>query len=93
MKFIITGGAGFIGKNLCNFLLQKGHEVIIIDNFSNSKKSSLKKLKKKIKIIKKDILDIGSIKNIKNIDCLIHLAAKTSVEESFEKPKSSDLLF
>ena len=48
MKFIITGGAGFIGSHLVKFLLRKGHKIIIIDDFSNGKLSNLKEVKKKL---------------------------------------------
>ena len=59
MKFIITGGAGFIGSNLVKFLLRKGHEVIIIDDFSNGKISNLTGIKKKVRIIKSSILNLS----------------------------------
>jgi len=88
MKFIITGGAGFIGSNLVKFLLRKGHEVIIIDDFSNGKMSNLTGIKKKVRIIKSSILNLSKYNNIiKDVDCLFHLAAKTSVVESNKKPK------
>jgi nucleoside-diphosphate-sugar epimerase len=55
MKSIITGGAGFIGSHLCERLVDAGHEVIILDNFSLGKKSNLKKVKDKTKNILKEI--------------------------------------
>ena len=87
MKFIITGGAGFIGSHLVKFLVRKGHKIIIIDDFSNGKMSNLKEVKKKISIIKSDILNLNKVKTIDNVDCLFHLAAKTSVIESIKNPK------
>ena len=87
MKFIITGGAGFIGSNLAKFLVRKGHKIIIIDDFSSGKMSNLKGIIKKINIIKSDILNLNKIKSIDNVDCLFHLAAKTSVLESIKNPK------
>ena len=61
MKFIITGGAGFIGSNLAKFLVKKGHKIIIIDDFSSGKMSNLKEIIKKINIIKSDILNLNKI--------------------------------
>ncbi len=83
MNVIITGGAGFIGKHLSNYLLKNGFAVTIFDNFSNSKKKSVTSLGDNVKIIEGDITDIQSITNAtKNQDYIIHLAAKISVEDS-----------
>ena len=64
MKSIITGGAGFIGSHLCERLVDAGHEVIILDNFSLGKKNNLKKVKDKITIVKRDIRNLNSINNL-----------------------------
>ena len=64
MKSIITGGAGFIGSHLCERLVDAGHEVIILDNFSLGKKNNLKKVKDKITIVKKDIRNLNSINSL-----------------------------
>ena len=47
MKIIITGGAGFIGSHLAEFLIEKGHKVIIIDNLSTGRLSNIKAFKKR----------------------------------------------
>ena len=53
---VVTGGAGFIGSNLVDRLVQKGHKVIVLDNFSTGRRSNLSHHKKKdVKIIKMDI--------------------------------------
>ena len=46
MKILITGGAGFIGSNLSEFLLKKGHEIILVDDLSTGKEHNIKELKK-----------------------------------------------
>ena len=88
MKIIVTGGAGFIGKHLVEFLITKGINVTIFDNFSNSKKKSITYLRNQgVKIIDGDITKIQDIVNaVKDQDIVIHLAAKISVEESIENP-------
>ena len=84
MKVIVTGGAGFIGRHLVKYLLEKCYLVTIFDNFSNSTKyfvSSLVNIGAKIiegNITKPlEILDA-----VKDQDMVIHLAAKISVSES-----------
>ena len=88
MKILVTGGAGFIGKHLVKFLLEKGYLVTIFDNFSNSTKDSVLSLvDMSAKVIEGDItkpLDI--INAVKDHDIVIHLAAKISVSESISNP-------
>ena len=57
MKILVTGGAGFIGTNLCKYILQKGHSVICIDNFYTSNKENILSLinDKKFLFLRKDI--------------------------------------
>ena len=70
MKFLITGGCGYIGSRISSHLLDQKHEVLIYDNlwFGNS----LKK-KKTLNVIKGDVRNFGELK-IKNVDIIIHLA-------------------
>ena len=91
MKIIVTGGAGFIGKHLIEFLITKKNDITIFDNFSNSKEESIIYLKNQgVKIIKGDITKIQDINNaVKDQDIVIHLAAKISVEESIESPSKT----
>ena len=72
-KIIITGGCGFIGSNLTDFLINNGYKIYIIDNFSNNK---ITKPNKKSKLYKLDIRNINQIKNINNIHAVIHLAGE-----------------
>lgn len=86
MKYIVTGGAGFIGSNIVKLLLKQNHQVIVIDNLHSGKLSNLENMKKKIEFHNCDILDIKKMDNLcKNIDGIFHQAALTVVQESYEK--------
>ncbi len=90
MKSLVTGGAGFIGSNLVDELVDKGHKIIVLDNFSTGRRSNLKQhSKRKVKIIKTDISKNKNLeKYFKKVDYVFHLAGKTSMVESLKKPKS-----
>lgn len=91
MRILVTGGAGFIGKHLVKFLIEKGHLVTIFDDFSNSEKNSVAFLVNMgAKIIEGDITKFEDIINAVNeYDIVIHLAAKISVEESIKNPSET----
>ena len=91
MKILVTGGAGFIGKHLIKFLIEKGSEVTIFDNFFNSEKNSVAALVNiGAKIIEGDITKLEDITNAtEKHDIVIHLAAKISVEESIKNPSET----
>jgi len=88
MNILVTGGAGFIGKYLVKFLLEKENSVTIFDNFSNSSEKSINFLTEMgAKIVKGDITNIKDLENvIENYDTIIHLAAQISVLESIKNP-------
>jgi UDP-glucose 4-epimerase len=87
MKSIITGGAGFIGSHLCERLVDEGHEVTVLDNFSLGKKNNLKKIKNKITIMKRDIRNLNSINKLfKGMQNVFHLAALADIVPSIENP-------
>ena len=84
MKFVVTGGAGFIGSHLTNLLVSLGHSVSVIDNMYRGKIENLSALMDKIKLYKIDILDFANLKDIlKDSDGVFHQAALTSVTEPF----------
>jgi len=88
MKILVTGGAGFIGKYLVDFLLEKNHFVTIFDNFSNSTKDSILEIQNKgVRVIEGDITNsVEVVDALKDHDLVIHLAAKISVSESIINP-------
>jgi len=84
VKFVITGGAGFIGSHIAKHLVEKNHDVIVVDNLSRGRLENLSKIKEQIEFKKMDILDFDSLKKvIFNSDGIFHQAALTSVPESF----------
>ena len=84
MKFVITGGAGFIGSHIAKHLITKNHKVTIVDNFSRGRLENLSGFEEKIEVYKMDILDFDSLKKIiSDSDGIFHQAALTSVPESF----------
>lgn len=86
MKFLVTGGAGFIGSHIVRYLVRLGHQVDIADNFHRGKKNSLENILDKINLFEVDIRDKHKMENIiVNYDGIFHEAALTSVPESFEK--------
>jgi len=88
MKFVVTGGAGFIGNNIVKLLIKQGHNVDIIDNLHTGKKENLKEIIDKINFYQINIKNKKDLeKIIKNCDGIFHEAALTAVPESFEKPK------
>lgn len=86
MKYLVTGGAGFIGSHIVDELLKKGNKVIVYDNFSTGKQLFIKhNLKNKsFKLIKGDVLDNKKINQaMRNVDFIIHLAAHADVKLGF----------
>jgi nucleoside-diphosphate-sugar epimerase len=87
MKYLVTGGAGFIGSNIVKLLVKNNHAVNVIDNLHAGNLSRLEGIKDKFDFYKIDIRDEKSLKDvIKNVDGIFHEAALTSVPESFLNP-------
>lgn len=89
MKVLVTGGAGFIGSNLCEALVEKGYNVICLDNFITGKRENIKSLigKSNFKLIEGDIRDLDiCMKACKGVDVVLHQAAVGSVPRSIENP-------
>ncbi|HXV66522.1 MAG TPA: SDR family NAD(P)-dependent oxidoreductase [Nitrosopumilaceae archaeon] len=88
MKFIVTGGAGFIGSHLTKTLIKKGHNVTVIDSLRRGSLENLKEIENKINFQKIDLLEYDEMKKVaKNIDGIFHQAALGSVPQSFKEPE------
>lgn len=86
-KCLITGGAGFIGSNLAEYLISKGNKVKIIDNFTTGTFNNIKKIYQKIELKKIDITNLKKLeKEFKNIDVVYHLAGLADIVPSINNP-------
>ena len=88
MRYIVTGGAGFIGSNIVKKLVERGDDVTVIDNLNTGKKENLKSVSDKIIFLKDSILNMNLLeKETQEIDGIFHQAALASVQDSFSKPE------
>ena len=88
MKILVTGGAGFIGSHIVEYLVQRGDSVTVVDNLNTGKIENLKSVFKKINFAQIDIRDFKVLKNLmENIDGIFHQAAMASVQDSFKIPE------
>ena len=87
MKFLVTGGAGFIGSNTVDELVRRGHDVSVFDDFSAGKKSNLERTRGKVELIEGSITDFTLCQRAcRGADFVLHLAARTSVPRSVVDP-------
>mgnify|MGYP001289850817 CR=1 FL=1 len=92
-KILVTGGAGFIGSNLCEALIEKRNQVICLDNFSTGKRKNIEELLKNssFTFIEGDIRSIEDcLKSTKGVDFVLHQAALGSVPRSIKDPITSN---
>ena len=86
-KFLITGGAGFIGSNITESLVVGGDTVVVLDNFSTGKKENLAAVQDKITIIEGSITNLDACREaVKDVDYILHQAALASVPRSVKDP-------
>ena len=88
MKYVVTGGAGFIGSRIVKLLVKEGNSVTVIDNLHTGKMENLDEVRNEINFVKADIRNFEDMdKNIIDCDGIFHEAALTLVQESFTKQK------
>ena len=85
MKILVTGGAGFIGSHIVEYLVQRGDNVIVLDNLSNGKMQNMSKVSDDINFVNGDVRDCNLVEQlVKDVDGVFHEAALVSVPESFK---------
>lgn len=91
MKFLVTGGAGFIGSNIVEELLKRGYSVRVLDNFATGKRENLKEFNNDVELIEGDIRSFHIVQQaVKGIDVILHQAALPSVPRSIKDPITSN---
>ncbi|HVA72591.1 MAG TPA: SDR family oxidoreductase [Candidatus Limnocylindrales bacterium] len=87
MRYLVTGGAGFIGSNIVEELVRRHHDVTVLDDFSSGKEENLAALQNKIRLIRGSICDFEAAREAcQDADFVLHLAARTSVPRSVKDP-------
>jgi UDP-glucose 4-epimerase len=90
MKYLITGGAGFIGSHLAERLIARGDQVVVLDNLSTGDINNLNAIKDEVKFVQGDILDKGLIDDVvAQSDFVVNLAASLGVFNIVNKPLES----
>jgi nucleoside-diphosphate-sugar epimerase len=87
MRYLVTGGAGFIGSNLVDEILRRGHQLVVLDDLSAGKESNLAGVRNRIDLRIGSITDLAELQSAcRGVDYVIHLAARTSVPRSIKDP-------
>lgn len=95
--WLVTGAAGFIGSNLCGFLLGRGERVVALDDLSSGRIENIERLKgisnDRFDFIRGSIADLDTVKSaMSGADIIAHLAAQVSVQESIERPDITEAI-
>jgi len=87
MRYVVTGGAGFIGSNTVDELVRRGESVVVLDDLSAGKEENLADVRNKISFIKGSITDLEAVRRaMHEAEYVLHLAARTSVPRSVKDP-------
>src|SRR5258708_10901091 len=87
LRYLATGGAGFIGSNTVEELVRRAHSAVVLDDLSSGKKDNLDEIRSKIRFIEGSITDIEVVRNaMYEVEYVLHLAARTSVPRSVKDP-------
>jgi nucleoside-diphosphate-sugar epimerase len=93
MRYLVTGGAGFIGSNMVDELVRRGHDVRVLDDLSSGHEENLAGVRNKIEFRHGSITDLNTLQSAcRDVDYVIHLAARTSVPKSVKDPLESNLV-
>ena len=89
--YLVTGGAGFIGSNLVEALLEQGHTVRVLDNFSTGRRANLAAFADRIDLIEGDLVNLDDVRRaVEGVEVVFHQGAVPSVPRSIEDPIGSD---
>ena len=87
MRYLITGGAGFIGSHLVEHLVATGHDVTVLDDLSSGHRANLAGVRRQIRFIRGSVTDLNTCRRaVDGVDCVLHHAAVTSVQRSVDEP-------
>jgi UDP-glucose 4-epimerase len=87
VRYLVTGGAGFIGSNTVDELVRCGHDVVVLDDLSSGKVENLVRVKANIEFRQGSITDLDTVREAcRGVDYVIHLAARPSVPRSVKDP-------
>ena len=87
MRYLVTGGAGFIGSNVVDELLRRGHSVVVLDDLSTGNEENLAGVRSAIDLRIGSVIDLATVQSAcVDVDYVIHLAARTSVPKSVKDP-------
>jgi nucleoside-diphosphate-sugar epimerase len=87
MRYLVTGGAGFIGSNTVDELVRRGHNVVVLDDLSSGKAQNLNGVEGKVELLQHSITDLERLREAcRGVEYVIHLAARTSVPRSVKDP-------
>lgn len=93
MKYLVTGGAGFIGSHIAEHLVREEQEVVVYDNLSTGKLSNLDTFADKVAFVQGDIRDGARLQQaLQGVDVVFHEAAVASVAQSVEQPVETDAI-
>src|ERR1051326_3985515 len=87
MRYLVTGGAGFIGSHLAEALIKRGGAVRIFDNFATGKESNIAHLQGQVEVIRGDLRDLAAVRAaVDGVEVIFHQAALNSVPRSIADP-------
>ena len=93
LRYLVTGGAGFIGSHIVDELVKRGQQVIVLDDLSSGKEQNFAAVRASIEFRAETITKLDAVQAAsKHCDCVIHLAARTSVPRSVEDPLETNAI-